>query len=72
MKEASPACLAVFLGRVPSIWQSEVAWSFGEQLGRAEGYLSGASGPWEDALLPEPANALLRAFTFQSSWTFIN
>jgi len=71
VKEVSPTCLAVFLSRVPSVWQSEVAWSFGEELGRAEGYLSGAAGPWEDALAPEPANALARAFTFQSSWTFL-
>jgi hypothetical protein len=71
LKEASPTCLAVFLRRVPSAWQSDVAWSFGEELGRADGYLSGAAGPWEDALSPELANALARAFTFQSSWTFL-
>jgi hypothetical protein len=71
VKEAAPTCLAVFLGRVPLVWQSEVARSFGEELGRAEGHLSGAAGPWEDALPREPASALGRGFTFQSSWTFV-
>ena len=70
LKEASPECLSDFVSRVPSIWQSDVAWSFGEELGRTEGYLAAAAGPWEGALPPEAATALARAFAFQSSWTF--
>ncbi len=71
LKESSPTCLTTFLGRVAPSLQSEVAWIFGEELGRSQGYLASADGPWKAALSPEPAEALAKAFYFQSSWTFL-
>ena len=70
LKESSPTCLGDFVGRAPALRQNEIAWSFGEELGRAEGYLAGAAEPWMSDLPPGPAKALGGGFNFQSSWTF--
>jgi len=70
LKELSPSCLGTFVAQAPADWQDDIAWSFGEELGRAEGYLSGVADSWKDGLPAGPADALVRGFNFQSAWTF--